>query len=770
MQDANPCLQDHSGLTSLSTALLNGRDSVVDILLHDPLHADTLLHSRDHSGRSVFHAAAAAQYPDGSSIMPETIVKMLLDKGANPRASDHQGRTPLFWALSSNNLAIFQCLAQEEKDNLAQIDSLGRSLSHYAALYNNEVALKYLLERHPEQCNQPDRDGCTPLHAAAGTGACVLRLIAHGADPFAQNHAGLTPLHYALISGHEDSATDMLVSVSGEILATPKQLAVLDRNGRTLLHFCAAQGFEKLFLLLRGAGVSDKQKDNDGNTLIHFAANFGSLNVINVIFADLHKHRLSSYITGANSASQKPLHLAAARGDVPTCQFLLENRAPSWAPDRYGCTALHYAALFCNIATLEQLLNPKEINKTDKNGATALHYAALGGDTSIVETLLSAGINLLARDTQGRTAVFYSRDDKMLLFLERLGLEAEELDKQKRNMLFTTIQLHRRSLFLTLVGVYQMDIELRDKNKATLLHQAAFCGDLWFINFLLVNTSLNVSLVDVHRRTPIHYAAAQGHSQAISRLMATGSAEEQEYMIDLRDTQGRSALDAAAFFGHAECVEVITSFMNPEKIYFPAKDGRTPLHAAINNLLDQPIGRIIEALQVFFDLNAVDRNNRSCLHRAVYNKLPQTTGLLLERGADINAQDKKGLTPLMIAVFLNAEEVLETIMEYDPDTSLQDKKGRTAEDYLLKRQKLDEGDSSEYEDAEELTPASSPASAEEAIPETNSKSNKNGTLRIKSNKSRASDAVTLEGTDEIATPTPTKSETEVLVLENQVSV
>ncbi|TPX33107.1 hypothetical protein SmJEL517_g03912 [Synchytrium microbalum] len=78
------------------------------------------------------------------------VVKILLEFGANPAATDSYGATPLHWASLSNDSTsqeILQALiARANSKGLSSRDSFGSTPLHFATVENNEGAVLALLE------------------------------------------------------------------------------------------------------------------------------------------------------------------------------------------------------------------------------------------------------------------------------------------------------------------------------------------------------------------------------------------------------------------------------------------------------------------------------------------------------------------------------------------------------------------------------------------------------------------------------------------------
>lgn len=118
--------------------------------------------------------------------------------------------------------------------------------------------------------------------------------------------------------------------------------------------------------------------------------------------------------------------LEAARvGDVSVVEKLIEGEAISVnSMNRYGNTALHFAAKNGNIATIEALIaQGANVNALNNDGSTALHWAAYRGQTTVIEVLVANGANLGAVDNYGTTPLGRVRhtDIAALKFLRSEG-------------------------------------------------------------------------------------------------------------------------------------------------------------------------------------------------------------------------------------------------------------------------------------------------------------------------------------------------------------
>jgi ankyrin repeat protein len=144
----------------------------------------------------------------------EAVVRLLLERGANPESKDKSGWTSLSWAAASGQEAVVRLLI-EKGAGLGSKDNEGRTpLSRAAAgkqerfkRGSNHGAVMGLLLADPRvNLNAGDANGRTPLSWAAGEGLYArvkLMLAKEGIDPVSKDAHGQTTLSWAEKNGHE---------------------------------------------------------------------------------------------------------------------------------------------------------------------------------------------------------------------------------------------------------------------------------------------------------------------------------------------------------------------------------------------------------------------------------------------------------------------------------------------------------------------------------------------------------------------------------------
>ena len=163
--------------TPLHTAALNSNPSVIKALIEGGANPG----ARDDDGATPLHMAA------GETTNP-SVIKALIEAGANPGARGAGGNTPLHTAAGWNaNPSVILALIEADANPLiARCGLLGR-------------VIPALIEGGANP-GVRDAAGATPLHTAAGNNtnpSVILALIECGADPGARDYDGFTPFDYA---------------------------------------------------------------------------------------------------------------------------------------------------------------------------------------------------------------------------------------------------------------------------------------------------------------------------------------------------------------------------------------------------------------------------------------------------------------------------------------------------------------------------------------------------------------------------------------------
>jgi hypothetical protein len=120
---------------------------------------------------------------DSAGIGDDAVVRLLLDKGANPESMGNHGQTPLAWAATNGHEAVVRLLLERGADPESK-DNDGQTPLALAAANGHEAVVSLLLERGADS-EATDNHDQTPLALAATNGqeAVVRLLLERGAHP-----------------------------------------------------------------------------------------------------------------------------------------------------------------------------------------------------------------------------------------------------------------------------------------------------------------------------------------------------------------------------------------------------------------------------------------------------------------------------------------------------------------------------------------------------------------------------------------------------------
>jgi ankyrin repeat protein len=203
----------------------------------------------------------------------ESLVKILLARGANIFAADAAGNTPRSIApasmsgiinehlrrLENESLMLFAAVAENNITRVNQLLNGGAKVNPvdretgntplFAAVANNYKELLTILAQRGADLNHRNRLGNTPLMVAVATGDdnLIETLIALGSDPNIQNGGGDTALLWAVKLNRARAAQALLAGGADANIKT--------FNGVTPLNVSEGEGFEEITKLLRAFGA-----------------------------------------------------------------------------------------------------------------------------------------------------------------------------------------------------------------------------------------------------------------------------------------------------------------------------------------------------------------------------------------------------------------------------------------------------------------------------------------------------------------------------------
>lgn len=501
------------------------------------------------------------------------------------------------------------------------------------------VAMTELLRVDPH-VERLDSNGYMPLHQSAARGykECASLLLERKANPDARTSDGSTALHLAAMTGQ--------LAIVGMLVDKKADVTILNGSGYDALKLAAQSGFSDIVEFLVDNGADVNASALDGNTALHLAVEFRHP-ITSRILLKTHKD-----VNCLNGSGLTPFHLAAREGDLVILQQLLnagarakpattdsiEDAGEQSSPAEFALeddntpSPLQLAAQGGHIDVVQELLKYKA-DYHPRDGSAALYYAAAGGYGRVVKELLDHGINEVAKDPDGDTALHVATERGHLDVLAHL-LEWPQFKVNATN-----------------------DIEW------TPLHKAAKLGNVEIAKNLIASGAQILRETD-NGETPLHIAAGEGHLLVVKELQRALDTSH------TRDREGRTAFSLAVERGHTAVVEEL---LQAYEKYTSESDETYPFHSAVREGHKDIVQLFLDSK---WDLNSRNNNQETPLHVAAYSSL-LIVELLLKAGANVDAIDEDGETPLSFAARMGSAEIVKALLNAGANIEAKDNNGET---------------------------------------------------------------------------------------------
>ena len=410
--------------------------------------------------------------------------------------------------------------------------------------------------------------------------------------------------------------------------------------------------------------------------------------------------------TAPRTANKKNLLNAAADGDYHGVTSALEEAEDINSHDSMGRTSLMLACRsgHANI-TMKLLSRNADPCREDKYGRTAIHYAARRNNTSALHALLlyekaSAAINAVDRKDKSPLGlaiesgagaavallIFYGAEDPEGSAKELLKLSAHRgsyaavkvaLDKNSKDDGSGRTSLHWavwRGEVAVMESLLQnnVEVEAKENDGFTALHLAARCGCDTAVEFLIQQLRADRNAESGDGKTALHLACAGGHDSTVELLIQELGAD-----VNAESRDGRNALHLACAGGHDFAVALLIRQLGV-KVNAKSRDGKTALHLACAGGHDSTVELLIQELGA--DMNAQSGDGRNALHFACVGGYDSTVALLIRQlGAEVNAESGDGKTAVQLAIAGGHDSTVELlIQELGADMNAQSRDGRNA--------------------------------------------------------------------------------------------
>ena len=456
--------------------------------------------------------------------------QQLLDKGASLSAKDQDDQTALDWAMKGSDEATINILlkggknfTRQETANLQSLhfsartgdidvikefhrqgsslearDSKGQTVLFHAVKGKRHEIVKWLLKDGRANVQAVDKEGLTPLHVAAQV--CDMKsaeiLLDHKAEVNALSSRNLTPLHLVL---HPEGVRLLIF-----LHEKGAEMEASDKSGDRITHKIASKGDAAavLFKIASDRGADLDSIGAQGNHPSHLAAESGSCDILRILYGkdiDLSKPR--------NKLGFTPLMMAARSRKVAAMRFLLDNGSSYNVVDAEGRSLMELTIGWGNAAVMSVL----QAYGADYSNVT------LAGDTvhPVWKAVYEGQAASVAKILDGGLSVEY----------EHRGVRILQLAIEAQNEEVVRLLLDRGAA-----------IDVPDIRGWTALHSAAYAGNAQLL-LLLLQKMESTSPININ---------TDGTANANTKPD-----------INVKDHQGWTPLDLAAFYKYDEVIKVL---------------------------------------------------------------------------------------------------------------------------------------------------------------------------------------------------------------------
>jgi ankyrin repeat protein len=480
--------------------------------------------------------------------------------------------------------------------------------------------LTRLLQQH-NNINLTDNAGRTALFyaATAGSKTAVNWLLDKDIDVRHRDNFGLTAVQTALERKHPDLVQKLLQAGADkdQILA----------NGDNLLHYAIRLNQYELVGPLTRLGVNVNHRNKEGWTPLDLAEHQDAAKTVAALEQLGAKHG-SGWRSGRKAqdvivvaqqlddGSLPAVAKAVINDNRPLLEQLLRSdpKAVNTVLDD-GSTLLILAIKHHKAQMVGALLKHKaEVNQIAYRGVTALHVAVQTNQEDMVKTLLAAGANAGIADDSGRDALVTALEEDRysiadLLLADLMG-DSPNTAAIKAQLTVARAPVDRYILLAT-------------------QHRAQNVLDK------LLPFASSAAAVDEQKRNALWFAAAEGNTKLIPRLLQIGVLARQA------DSLGRTPFQMAVDKGCLECARLLLP------------------HS---------------------DINHQAASGNTALMLAASNKDPLLTSWLLQNKAQVELRNQRGDTALMLAVSANAPEVVKHLLNANASVTRKNRLGFSAID------------------------------------------------------------------------------------------
>ncbi|XP_062595079.1 putative ankyrin repeat protein RF_0381 [Saccostrea cucullata] len=337
-------------------------------------------------------------------------------------------------------------------------------------------------------------------------------------------------------------------------------------NGHTVLTCACQDGRTDMvkYLIEKYPALLQEHTDFQGKSFLHWAAFSGKIDMFEYML-NLFENENILLISSDNipneyktdNTGQSILHAACENGHYYMCEYLL-NRYPHLlnVSDNNGYNVLHYTAEGGNV-DLFRFLSSKglNVNCTTNTGKTVLHMCCAKGREEMCRYLVNMYPSLISvKDNKGWTVLHsacWGGSVEIVSFLIEKGMDINTLSNDGKSILHRACLNGKFEVCEYLVENYPHLLYVKDKSSNTVLHDAAWGGNVQIVK-LLIEKNMDINALQEDGETILHQCCRSGKKEMCEYLV-----NHFPDLLRIRDNKGWTVLHSACSGGSVEIVSFL---------------------------------------------------------------------------------------------------------------------------------------------------------------------------------------------------------------------
>jgi ankyrin repeat protein len=483
--------------------------------------------------------------------------------------------------------------------------------------------------------------------------------------------------------------------------ASASDLAAMSSPGARLIG-AASDGDKKTIQALLKDGVDVNTRDWDDLTALIPASSSGHLDICKLLVKE------GVDVNAKDKDGITALMEASIMGHAKIVEFLLESGAEMDATANSEVTALWLAAGEGKVDVMKLLLKKgADATNTRVDGLTALMTASVAGHAEAVQLLLDHGADPTASDGDGLTPLMNAAENGTLPVVKLL-VEAAKDPVEYINTMSSTgfnaliiASAHGHTPVIEYLLDAGANVDALHENKVTPLMYAAASGHVNAMKILVEKGKVDINAMHSNGGTALLEAATGGALEAMRYLMEQGAA------FDFIDADGVTPLMAVASQGNLEAQTMLLEALKKDKTEQQVKDHiNLASYSGGTSVMFTAAGGHLECTKQLIeygaDVNLIARatpdflvkmekmlqegtwqeqephvDGVTALHVAAQGGHLDVVNLLLENGAQVTVLDDEKRSALVLAVKGNHGDVAIALVKAgaDPNTPYTDEDG-----------------------------------------------------------------------------------------------